>query len=100
MTEYERKIEQLATEYRRDVLLLLCKKHQICFWSGMGDFYFCPMNDDRTRSGATWAVGDEVQAGIERKRYLIPVLEVLNQEIEHGQYFGYFVQDVRPEDLV
>lgn len=97
--EYQRKIQELAAEYRESVLLPLCKKRKLCFISGMGEFYFYPASDDGTRFGSSWTAGDVDDAILECKRYLIPFLEVLNQEVERDQYFGFYVDDIRKEDL-
>jgi len=97
--EYQRKIQDQAAEYRNSVLLPLCKDRKLCFLSGMGEFYFYPATDDGTRFGSSWTAGCVEDAILSRKRYLVPFLEVLNQEVEQGQFFGFYVDDIRREDL-
>lgn len=97
--EYQVKVQRLAAEYREFVLLPLCKKHKLCFVSGMGTFFFHSAADGDAFDGQSWSVRDMGDAIQERKRYLIPYLEMLDQEVEQGQYFGYYIDDITHEDL-
>lgn len=87
-------LERLAELYRQEILIPLCKKKKMRFMSGNGTFIF--YNAEGTKD---WQVGANYEAINLKKRYLIPILEDLNQEVSHGQYFGYYVCDVDTKDI-
>lgn len=89
MDEFDAKIAAEAAEYREKVLVPLCEKHQLRFISGMGTFFFCPKGGNKD-----WSAGNVEDAKLAKKRFLIPYLEVLDTEISHGQYFGFWVSDI------
>ena len=97
VSEFEEKVEALAEEYRQTVLIPLCKKHSLCFLSGMGTFYFYPAKDFG-KFGSDWNASNFDDCVIEEKMFLAPYLETLNEEVTHGQYFGYYVEDIVPGD--
>lgn len=83
--EFDRKVTKLAEEVRAELVIPACHKYKLDFISGMGRFLFFR---------GELQIADEDDA----KRYNIPALkpifEVLNLEVSHGQYLGYWVSDV------
>lgn len=86
-------VDNLADEYRRDVVEPLCRKHNLDFMTGNGTMIFVGDYNDREVT-----VRDLISA---RDRfdgafsYLESLFEVLELEVGRDDYFGYYVEDVK-----
>lgn len=91
-------VEQLAELVRSELVVPACRRLGMRFISGMGTFFFAkpgvPPSDPLHSIGADW------EAKLAHRESLIPVLEVLNLEVEHGQCLGFWVADVDEADTV
>lgn len=81
-------LENLAEDVRVNLIMPVCKKHKLGFLSGMGTFFF---------SKGNLTIASKEDALQHRMRVLIPILEVLNLEVSHGQYLGFWVGDVKED---
>lgn len=89
--EAEVLVEEAAETYRAEVLLPFCRKHQLIYLSGNGDFFFCR----RTGSGAP---GKTVMGGE------APGLEQITADLCvpvfcHDDLFAFYVENVSAADL-
>lgn len=86
-------LDTLAAGFRKNVLLPFCQKHNLDFISGMGTFFFVADDED----GDEVTVNDSISAkGFgDHLSHLLPVLEAMEIEIDRGDYFGYYVGDVK-----
>lgn len=89
--QFDQTVSELGEEIRKQVLIPVCKRNKLEFISGMGRFFFT--TQDGKNYGESWELeGNRLQ------RVLKPVFALLNKEVTHGQYLGYFVSDVRKAD--
>jgi hypothetical protein len=84
------RVSNLGVKYRKDVVLPLCKEHNVCFISGMGRFFFYE-NDEAQKE-----IDEDHPLWNETMKVLIGILD---REITHNQFFGYFIDDVTSEDI-
>lgn len=90
--QFDQTISELGEEIRKQVIIPVCKRNKLEFISGMGRFFFT------TNLGKD--IGDASEAeGTRLERVLKPIFDLLNEEVSHNQYLGYFVSDVRKDDL-
>ncbi len=93
LKENDERITKLAEEFRSEVLIPLCKKHQLRFTSGMGMYFF-------TTKKVTYIERDEdFENHPHLKDELKPIFDLLDEEISHGQHFGYCVSDISSKDI-
>lgn len=83
-------LEALAEEVREQYVVPACKKSGKHFLSGNGSFMFCGERQDRNDT-----IMDVDDAIIDRKRYLIPVIDILDIEVSHGDHLGFYVRNVQ-----
>lgn len=84
-------ISDLGAKIREQVIIPVCKRNKLEFTSGMGRFFFTTQNGQNY--GESWELeGNRLQTALK------PVFALLNQEITHNQYLGFFVSDVRKAD--
>lgn len=77
-------VAELAERWRRDVLLPFCRAQRLTYLAGNGRATF-----DRS-NGEALAPDDPL---------LAELMPVLNIEITHADYFGYYVDSVTKKDL-
>ncbi len=85
--KFEENISALADQIREDVIIPVCKKHKLIFISGMGSFFFA--RGDKTYTDTHDRMSDSLRED------LVPILNLLNTEVTHNQYLGFYVDDVR-----
>jgi hypothetical protein len=88
---FVRSVEGLAADFRREVLVPLCKKHELRFLSGNGDYFFI------LKSGET--IADPLDDDFKRlpkslQRPLLQAFEVLNYEVGRDNRIGFYVMNV------
>jgi hypothetical protein len=93
-------VQDVGTKIRQEVIIPVCKQHKLEFVSGMGSFFFCTTDfslkggkQTGKHIGAAWEV-----EGTRLERVLKPVFEILNEQVDHVQVLGYYVDDVRKAD--
>lgn len=89
--KFDKEVSDLAEKIRQEVIIPACKQHKLEFISGMGTFFFT------TQSG-TYIYGRDYEGERLEKR-LKPVFDLLNKEVSQNQCLGYYVSDVKKEDL-
>ncbi len=90
MASFDDSLNRLGDKIRREVVTPACRQHKITFTSGMGTYYFSKGNDN---------IGSVEDPEFKRlskaaQETVRTVLTLLDQEISHGQYLGFFVGDV------
>ena len=91
MEKAAEEISALGERYREKVLLPFCKKYQLTFVSGNGDFAFYDIDTGLP-------VKTKLQAEMV-KPILIPIFDVLNIEVSYNNYFGYYIYRIDESDL-
>ena len=82
--------ELLAEEYRTEVLLPYCKKHNLRFVSAMGDFFFAD-----SQGSHICDADDAKQHGLKMKQ----IFADLNHEVSRITCLGHLVEEIREKDL-
>jgi len=99
-SEYNEKVNQLADEYRERVLVPLCKKKNLVFYSGNGTFFFLPVKfDDGSYLHPGENIENRTDAEEKKKSYLLPVFDVLYAEVGDRFVFGFYMSNVDPRKL-
>jgi len=88
--DFDEAISRIADEYRREVLIPLCRRHKLEFYSGNGTFAFFTTDGRHT--------GDPLDAKRQHMSYLIPALKVLSEEIDSVNFFGFYVGRIIASD--
>jgi DNA-binding transcriptional ArsR family regulator len=83
---FNQEIEELADEVRTEVILPICKRYKMTFFSGNGRFFFID------KKGGYIELAEDARG--ESRRAVGHALKLLNEEVARGQYLGYFVGDV------
>jgi len=86
---FEREVQSLADEVRRDLVVPACQKHGLEFLSGNGTYYFCS-SDWNGGSKGTY-VPDAIDARELGLDDLVPVFNVLDMEIDSNSAIGHYV---------
>lgn len=98
--ETRRRIEALADRVREDVVIPLCRRYKLNFVAGNGTFYFFDPKLDVHHSVTPRAMmsGSEV-AMRARLPDVAEAFKILDLEVSHGDYLGFYITDVRDDDL-
>jgi hypothetical protein len=102
---FDKQLEILAERIRTELVVPACKRHRLCFVSGNGTFFFRRKGTKNEYDALEPTYGNsedleyDVPPGYRplssaAKKTLGPILDLLNQEISHGEYLGYLVSDV------
>lgn len=96
--DFNRKTYLLAEEYSDQVIGPFCRKHKLCFVSGMGEFSFFRKTGKKTGEPImVWELQDPRHYGLRFCQTAIDemlrIYEVLHKEIGDIQIFGYFCPD-------
>ena len=87
-----RRLQELADDYRKTVLVPFCRKYRLTFLSGMGRTVFYT-EDNRNFGSADAAVDEGYHEAVR-------IFRVLDQEaIGRNDEFGFYVCDVTAQDL-
>ena len=94
---FNSQLNQVAETYRTSVLIPLCRRHKLEYFSGNGDYFF-----DRAPPGKSFSDRGYISS-IEFARdfglnYLVPVFETLDHICADRFPFGYAVRTVRQSD--
>lgn len=94
---FDKSISVLATRFRHAVIKPLCRKYNLQFISGNGDYYFSN-EDDVDISSADYPSSDyeTVRSNLYQKYKLKPIFDTLDKEVSRAQYFGYYVSSYKP----
>ena len=92
--EFAQKVEELAETVRITKVLPLCKKYGLVFLSGNGTFAFF---SEAGKSDEP--IGNAFEAKRLRRSYMVPVLEILEIEVQERFQLGMWVRDVTRADL-
>lgn len=85
--EFLDKVDALAAEVRRDLVVPTCKRYRLGFLSGNGDFWF-----HGTKRGKRVRYDDQLDADVPEP--IRAVLEVLDLEVGYSHHLGYHVEPV------
>lgn len=91
-TFYE-EVRAIAEKIRREVIIPVCKQHNLEFVSGNGTYFFTT-NNGKTVSDGHVRHDDTTKYD----RALKPVFELLGEEVIYNQQIGDYVLDVRKKD--
>ena len=88
---FDREVSDLGEQIRQSIIIPVCKRHSLEFTSGMGRYFFT------TKTNVN--INELDYEGTKWEKILKPIFDLLNKEVSHNQYLGYFVSDVTKEDL-
>ena len=94
LKRHEEELCALGEKVRAELVIPACRKHRLTFTSGMGTFFF-------SKGEHHYGNRDDVECGDAASRALsaaakatiAPILDLLNEEISHNNYLGYYVTD-------
>jgi len=90
--DFRAKVEALADKVRTDLMIPVCRRHQLEFYSGNGTFFF----DWEELQLSSLHTGLDTPEGRAIKRFrLQSILEVLDLEVSHNNHLGFYCRDVR-----
>jgi hypothetical protein len=84
----ERSLQDLGVKYRKEVIIPLCKKYKLDFFSGNGEFFFVPLYG--TDVGTSLYSWDDELLGAHP--HLVPVFQILKIDIDYINYFGNYIE--------
>ena len=84
--KFDEDVSALAEKLRQEVIIPVCKKHRLKFLSGMGRFFF--YRGEKTYNDTHDHMSDSLREDLK------PIFDLLNTEVSHNQYLGYYVDDV------
>lgn len=84
---FEKKVQILADKVRKEVLIPHCKKHGLCFYSGMGRFFF-------DKDGAT--ITPDYAPKLVAKFELSQLFQLLELEVKRNVLLGEYISDYIP----
>lgn len=87
----DRQASSLAEVVRERVIIPICKKRGMIFWSGTGRYFF-----ERVKDKKDICLYDAEQL---RMLDVIAAYKMLDLEITNARYLGYYVSMVRESDL-
>ncbi len=86
---FDNDLQELGLRIRNEVVAPACKNHRLKFFSGNGTFFFA-------RGEETYSeVRDLERASKTLRETLEPIINLLNTEIVHNDYLGFYVGQVR-----
>lgn len=88
---FDNDLQELGLRIRNEVVAPACKNHGLKFFSGNGTFFFA--KGERTYSDVLDP--DFKSAPKALREALEPIINLLNTEITHNDYLGFYVGDVR-----
>lgn len=80
---FEEQLSKIAEEVREQLVIPICRKRGLIFLSGNADFFFC---DEHVHYADS--LNSEAPADVRR------ALKVLETEITHANYLGFYVESV------
>lgn len=86
------KIEQIAEQAHKEVVVPYCKKHDLLFLAGNGTWFFCQGINGLGFSDEI----DAQQLGFDPDEFL-EVFQVLMMEVDHISVLGEWMNDYRPD---
>jgi hypothetical protein len=92
-SEYNTQFYALAEEVRTKVIIPICRRYHLTFTSGMGYIFFTGLD------GMGYGDPRDRDFPAKLKKVLTPVFDLLNHRLSFNDCFGYYVADVRKEDL-
>lgn len=84
---FDNDLQELGLLIRNEVVAPACKDHGLKFFSGNGTFFFA--KGDTTYSDISDLRDNAVGKALK------PIIDLLNTEITHNDYLGFYVGDVR-----
>lgn len=81
------KVTALANKLRKEVVIPLCKQHNMCFYSGMGRFFFDKNGEVLTPDYSPKKI---------TKYSLGEVFEIMQMEVVPNRQLGEYVSDYVP----
>lgn len=106
LRQHESALDLLGRKIRAEIVQPVCKKHKLIFVSGNGTFFFRRRTKNNNFDAVELTYGNRVDLNqavphgyrdlsVSAKERLGPILDLLNEEISHGQYLGYLIDDVK-----
>lgn len=102
---YNAHMGALAAQYREEVLLPLCRKLQVTYVSGMGEYFFHHLKTDTYISCEEdvqrfyFIYTEDGVAPPYNFDALIPTFKVLDQELIYDSRVGHIINDITEADL-
>jgi hypothetical protein len=87
---FDDEMTALGEKVRAELVLPACRKHKLRFSSGNGDYFFAKGDARYGGVNAAW----HPKLSMAAQSTLKPIMDLLDQEVSHGQHLGYFVVDV------
>jgi hypothetical protein len=88
---FDNDLQELGERIRNEVVAPACKNHRLKFFAGNGTFFF-------SKGKKTYAdvLDPDFQSAPKAIRETLkPIIDLLNTEITHNDFLGYYVGDVR-----
>lgn len=85
----DKDLQALGAEIRKTIVEPLCKKHNLRFLSGNGEFFFIDEEDNSYRYAF-----DLNNAPKKIQKPIKAVMDLLNMTIAYNDYLGYYVENV------
>lgn len=92
---FDEAVSNLGDSIRREIIIPLCKKHNLTFISGNGDFFF---TDENNMDYGDYLDPIFKETSSKKLQNIQKVLGLLSTEVTLHQCLGYFVEDVDEED--
>lgn len=106
--QLEKDLDALGDKIGREIVVPVCAKYKLAFVTIQGNFWFMKkkytknQNDwhNAPRYGDSEELSDPIDADYDdisdaAKEALRPILDLLNMEVSHNQFLGYYVDEVK-----
>lgn len=89
LKRHDDEITALASKIREELVIPACRRHRLEFVSGNGVFFFA------CGKGECRFMAHECKFSSAALETIVPILDLLNEEVSHAAHLGYWVEDVR-----
>lgn len=91
--QFQLQVNVIADAIRAEVIMPVCQKHKLTFWSDNGDFWFTDKRNVDYRfddpNEYPWDGASYIQ------RAVAPILRLLNEEVAYAKCLGFYVEGVK-----
>lgn len=91
--KFENELRILGLKIRNELVVPVCSKHGLKFFSGNKIFFFA--RGEEVYDNVSQLIAANSKADQNLQNDLKPILELLHTEISHNDYVGFYVGNVR-----